>query len=148
MFEMLKNFGLKQQKVLRDPKNVGLYIFAIIVLAIAWSTVKTIQSNYELQKQIAVLKQQNDVLSLGNSNQRLQNQYYQTTAYQELAARQNLGLAAPGEQILLVPKSVALKYAGTTGSFTSGQSAIDKRSKYIKNLEAWRDFLLGRQVIQ
>lgn len=146
---ILKNFLKKQFKILRDARNIALYIFTIIVLAIAWSTIKTIQNNYQLQKQVAVLKQQNDVLSLQNNNQRLQNIYYQTDAYQELAARQNLGLAAPGEKILLVPKSVALKYAPGVAS-TSGEatSTSDNRSHYTKNFEAWRDFLIGRQPPQ
>jgi cell division protein FtsB len=111
MQDFAKQFVAKQIKTLSDIKNVALYIFALIVLAITWSTIKTIQNNYDLQKQISVLKQQNDILSLQNNNQRLQNQYYQTNAYQELAARQNLGLAGPGEKILLVPKAVALKLA-------------------------------------
>jgi cell division protein FtsB len=146
MLDLVYGFAQKQIKILRDPRNVALYIFAIIVLAISWSTVKTIQSNYDLQRQIAALKQQNDILALQNNNQRLQNTYYQTDSYQELAARQNLGLAAPGEKILLVPKAVALKYAGTAETQTNGSNSTDNRPTYIKHIEAWRDFLLGRQV--
>ena len=143
---MISKFIKKQMKILSDVRNVVLYVFALIVLAITWSTVKTIQSNYDLQKQISLLKQQNDILALQNSNQRLQNRYYQTDSYQELAARQNLGLAAPGEKILLVPKKIALKYAGSTTEAIAEQATTsDNRSRYTKNIEAWRDFLLGRQ---
>jgi cell division protein FtsB len=149
MQDFAKQFVAKQIKTLSDIKNVALYIFALIVLAITWSTIKTIQNNYDLQKQISVLKQQNDILSLQNNNQRLQNQYYQTNAYQELAARQNLGLAGPGEKILLVPKAVALKYVGGIDASSGSASAkADNRSRYTKNIEDWRDFLLGRKVVQ
>jgi len=149
MQEYLKEFFAKQTKILSDVRNVALYIFALIVLAITWSTIKTIQNNYELQKQISVLKQQNDILSLQNNNQRLQNKYYQTDSYQELAARQNLGLAESGEKILLVPKSVALKYVGDADAVdTALVQSTDNRSRYTKNFEAWRDFLLGRQAVQ
>ena len=58
---------------LRDPKNVGLIIFLVIVLLISWSGVKALQTNYSLQKQISLLKQQNDVQQLQNINQQLQN---------------------------------------------------------------------------
>jgi hypothetical protein len=57
-------------------------------------------------------------------------------------------LAAPGEKVLLIPKSVSAKYIDPSLAQKSNSSAIstDKRSKYVKNMEAWRDFLLGRKV--
>lgn len=132
----------------RDIRNVVLYIFAVIVIAITWSGVKTVQVNYELQKKISLIKQQNDVLQLENQNAQLQNQYYQTNQYLDLAARQNLGLAGSGEKVLLVPKAVALKYIDESLiAKTPAQTvAVDNRSKYVKNLETWRDFLLGRKI--
>ena len=148
MFEQTKNFlNSKQARQFLDPRNIALYIFGIVVLAIAWSGARTVQNNYELQKQISSLKQQNQVLSLLNGNTYLQNQFYQTNEYLELSARQNLGLAAPGEQVMVVPKSVAMKYVDPTlaGNQTTNQTTTkDTRSKFTKNLEAWRDFLLGR----
>ena len=138
----------KSAKQLLDIRNIGLYIFGIVVLAIAWSGAKTVQSNYDLQKKISTLQQQNAVLSLENQNTALQNQYYRTPQYLELSARQNLGLAAPGESVLLVPQSTALKYIDPSIGHTSNQaSSIDTRKGYVKNLEAWRDFLLGRKAV-
>lgn len=152
MFEQIKNsLNSKQTKQLLDVRNITLYIFGLIVLAIAWSGAKTVQNNYELQKQISTLQQQNQVLSLQNGNTYLNNQFYKTNEYLELSARQNLGLAAPGEQVLVIPKSVAMKYVDP--SLASSQNVIqtplpDNRSKYVKNLEAWRDFLLGRGPVR
>lgn len=149
LYEILthaKNF----LKSFRDIRNVVLYIFAVIVLAITWSGIKTVQVNYELQKKISLLKQQNDVLQLENQNASLQNLYYQTDEYQALAARQNLGLAGPGEKVMLVPKNVALKYIDQSllVEVSTHASVVDGRSKYIRNLETWRDFLLGRKIFQ
>jgi cell division protein FtsB len=130
-------------------RNIALYIFGIVVLAIAWSGAKTVQNNYDLQKKISLLQQQNNLLWLENSNTYLQNQFYQTNEYLELSARQNLGLAAPGEQVLIVPPSVAAKYVDPALDMTkmnSQSGSIDNRPKYAKNLEAWRDFLLGREA--
>ncbi len=130
-------------------RNVGLYIFTLIVVVISWSGVKTVQKNYELQKKISVLAQQNAVLKLQNENTALQNKYFETDQYLELAARQNLGLAAPGEQVLLVPKSLAMKYVDPSLAPKTNQvsTTADNRPKYIRNLEAWRDFLLGRTLL-
>lgn len=152
MLKQLTDFWTsKQRQQLTDPRNIGLYIFVVIVLAITWSGVKTVQNNYELQKQISVLKQNNTVIQLENENTKLQNKYFETKQYLELAARQNLGLAAPGEQILLVPKAVAMKYVDPSLSLTpkstsTAQNSADNRSSYAKNIEDWRDFLLGRKL--
>src|SRR6266404_979294 len=139
----------KQAKQLADIRNIALYIFGVVILAIAWSGAKTVQSNYELQKKIATLQQENNILYLQNNNTYLQNQYYNTDQYLELSARQNLGLAAPGEHVLLVPQAVAMRYVDPSLVTIAGSSRApspDKRPGYAKNLEAWRDFLLGRKL--
>jgi hypothetical protein len=57
-------------------------------------------------------------------------------------------LAAPGEKVMIVPNKVAMKYVDPglekPGTKNTNQPA-DHRSRYTKNLEAWRDFLLGRR---
>jgi cell division protein FtsB len=145
----LQNLWTKQRiKQLTDIRNLVLYVFGIIVLAITWSGVKTVQSNYELQKKISGLRQQNNILRLQNETTFLGNKYLQTDQYLELAARQNFGLAAPGEKVLLVPENVAMKYVDRSLSpdTKTASEATDSRPSYIKNLEDWRDFLLGRKL--
>lgn len=153
MWDQSKNFwNSPRRKQLTDKRSIGLYIFGVFILAMTWSGVKTLQTNYELQKQISTLKQQNSVLDLKNQNSALRNQYFQSNEYLDLAARQDLGLAAPGEQVLLVPKAVAMKYIdpnigpSTSNPATSADSTNDNRSQASKNLEDWRDFLLGRKL--
>lgn len=150
MFSKIQSALTSQKaKQLTDVRNIGLYVFGIVVLAIAWSGAKTVQNNYELQKKIATLKQQNAVLQLQNDNTALQNKYYQTNQYLELSARQNLGLAAPGETVKIVPKAAAMKYVDPSLAQTQtnpGNTPPDNRPGYIKNLESWRDFLLGRKL--
>lgn len=150
MIDKIQNiFNSKKTRQLADVRNVVLYIFGVLVLAIAWSSARTVQNNYQLQKKISELEQQNRVLSLQNGNTYLQNQFYETEEYLELSARQNLGLAAPGEKVLNVPKSVAMKYVNPAladNRDSTAASSIDNRPKYAKNLQAWRDFLLGRKI--
>jgi cell division protein FtsB len=150
VLQTIKNYFTPTRiQQLTDVRNIGLYIFAIIVLAITWSGVKTVQNNYELQKKISTIKQQNSVLSLQNANAFLKNEYLNTNQYLELAARQDFGLASPGEKVLLVPKAVANKYIDPTlASTTTVSLATNKetQSKFVKNLEDWRDFLLGRKL--
>jgi cell division protein FtsB len=150
MLDKIKNtLTSKKAKQLADARNIGLYIFGLVVLAIAWSGAKTVQNNYALQKQISTLKQQNTVLQLQNENTALQNEYYKTDQFLELSARQNLGMAAPGEQVMIVPKNVAMSYIDQNLAKDTAQpnnAPPDKRPGYVKNLESWRDFLLGRKA--
>lgn len=129
---------------LRDVRNVGLLVFTVIVLLISWSGVKSIQTNYGLQKQIAQLRQENNVQQLENTNLALQNQYLGTSQYLEIAARQNLGLAAPGETELLVPKEVALAHTVKQPGSMVADSQTPKQPFWQRNFRAWIDFFLHR----
>jgi cell division protein FtsB len=126
----------------RDIRFTGQVVFIGIVLLISWSGIKTIQTNYQLQKQISTLRQQNAVHSLENSNLQLQNQYYKTDQYLELSARRNFGLGKPGETELLVPQSVAFTYAP---DISIQQTTTTKQSsEHSSNFQAWVNFFLNR----
>ncbi len=140
--EKFTQFGRR----LHDPKFAGVIVFTVILVLISWSGVKTIQTNYELQKQISELSQQNQVQKLSNANSQLENEYYNTSTYQELVARQNFGLAAPGEKEIIVPKSVALGY--TVAPKPTAQivdKPSDKQPSDQRHFEAWVNFFLHRQ---
>jgi cell division protein FtsB len=138
-------FGRAYLLSLRDIRNVGLLVFTIIVLLISWSGVKSIQTNYSLQKQIAKLSQENEVRKLQNSNLAYQNQYFGTAQYLEVAARQNLGLAVPGETELLVPKDVALAHTVKQPDTAETEpSQVPKQPFWQRNFQAWIDFFLHR----
>ena len=129
---------------LRDIRFAGQVLFVVIVLLISWSGVKAIQMNYNLQKQIATAKQENDVQQLQNNNLSLENEYYNSNQYLELQARQNFGLADPGEQELLVPQSVALSYAPKVNIQTREASmvAVPALQQHIND---WSNFFLHRK---
>ncbi len=149
MFAKIKHY---QQKIivsaqqLRDVRTIGVLCFLVILFLISWSGVKAIDTNYALQKQIAQLQQQTAVQKLSNTNLQLQNDYYNTPQYLELAARQDFGLAAKGETVLIVPHSVAL--AHTVVLPQDDPAATKPKAKtpaYQRNFEAWMDFFLHRQ---
>ncbi len=132
---------------LRDVRVLGLAAFGVLVLLVSWSGVQVIQTNYDLQKQISKLQQQNAVQQLENTNLNLRNQYFNTDQYLELTARKQFGKAAPGESVLLVPKSVALAHTVNLPKPTSQPKDAPEthKPKYQQNFEAWMDFLLHRE---
>jgi cell division protein FtsB len=135
---------------LRDVRVIGLLVFVAIVLLISWSGAKAIDTNYRLQKQISGMQQQTQVQQLKNKNLQLQNEYYNTPQYLELAARQSFGLAAPGETELVVPRSVALAHTVALPDEDQKQAAKTKARQpaYQRNFQAWMDFFLHRQSPQ
>lgn len=126
----------------KDVRFVGFVVFGILVLLVTWSGVSVIETNYKLQKQVSQLKQENEVAELENNNLRLQNEYYNSSQYQELTARRQFGKGQPGEKLLLVPKHVALKYTKDIPEETKQAAATPVLEKPFvqKNLEAWVDF--------
>lgn len=134
---------------LRDVRMVGLLAFGVVVVLVTWSAISVVQTNYDLQKQISRLEQEVDLHQLENSNLRLRNQYFNTDQYLELQARKQFGKAAPGEKMLIVPKSVAMRH--TTDLLepetdTALPPEIEKPF-YQENFEAWMEFLFRRNRI-
>ena len=126
----------------QDVRFIGQVTFVVIVLLISWSGVKSIQTNYLLQKQITGLSQQNDLQKLANKNLQLSNDYYKSNQYLELSARQNFGLAAVGEKEIVVPKAVALSKTGDIP--VPSKLNVQTASRQRNNFEAWVNFFLHR----
>ena len=140
-----KDWAFAFVRRLNDVHFLGQIIFGVLVLLVSWSGLKAIQTNYNLQKQISALQQQNAVQQLADNNLKLQNEYYNTDQYLELSARQNFSLARPGETEVLVPKNVALSHTVDVPSITGSAAGAPKQSAYQQHIQAWLDFFLHRQ---
>ena len=139
-------FNPKKLAALTDTRILGLIGFGIVAVLVSWSSVKTIESNYVLQKQISELNQKNDVSKLENTNAALKNEYSKTDEFIELAARRQFGKAAPGETVLIVPKKVALKYTTELPKTnTDTQTSKQDVPFYRQNLNDWMDFFFHRK---
>ena len=137
-------------KSLSDIRTLGVIAFGIIALLVTWSSVKVVQTNYDLQKQIAGMQQQNDVRELANRNMGLENEYYTTDAYLELAARRHFNKAAPGEKLVIVPKEIALAHsvelpAQKAPDQAASEAVKASSSSLQRNFDAWMNFLFHRQ---
>ncbi len=129
---------------LRDVRNVGSLAFLVLMLLISWSGVKAIQTNYKLQQEVTQLQQEDQVAKLRNSNQKLENAYYNTPQYLEVTARQNFGLIAPGETELLVPKAVALAHTKPLPREVVTGTVAKHKPVWQQNFEDWMDFFFHR----
>lgn len=135
---------------LRDVRVLVFLVFGVLVVMATWSGIRVIETNYRLERQIARLQQEITVAELENSNVQLRNEYLNTDEYLELQARKQYSKGLPGETLVLIPKEVALEYVSSDDSVESDRAAtvqaIQSKPWYQQNLEAWRDFLLGRGI--
>ena len=138
-YQYIERFG--------DIRFVGQAVFVVLVLMISYSGVKVIHTNYQLQQQISTMQQQNEIQKLQNENQKLKNEYYDSSQYLELSARENFGLAAPGEKELIVPKEVAMAYVPKDTASGGSNTQTSKQPFYVRNIEAWFNFFLHRQTV-
>ncbi len=149
MLEKIKNLVKNPVwRNVRDVRFLGFMVFGVMVLLASWSGVTVIETNYELQKQIAQLGQQNEVQQLTNTNLKLQNEYYNTDTFLELTARKQFGKGAPGEKLLLVPRDVALAHAKQLPEpkTQAETKQANNQPTYQKNFNAWMNFLFHRDT--
>lgn len=136
---------------LSDVRNIGLMVFGVMAIAVTWSGAKAIQLNYQLQKKVVVLQEQNKVQELENQTQALKNEYYKTDEYKELSARRLFGKAAPGEKVYIIPKEVALKYASSIPEPSAAAPAAPENPvvmpAYQQHVQDWLDFFFHRKQL-
>ena len=118
--------------------NVVIVVAFIIAASWVWGSLGVMQRNYNLQKEVDYKKRQLELTELQKTSLELQQRYYQTSEYQELAAREALGLVQPGESVLILPENSQAAKSADIATVTSTQ-VVDQTS----NLEQWVNFLFG-----
>lgn len=124
--------------------NIVVAIGLVIAAGWVWGSLGVMQRNYTLQKELDDKSRQLIVAQLDTASAQLEQRYYQTDEYKELAVRQRLGLAAPGESVLILPpNSQAVKDAGNVNAVKM-TSDLGQKS----NLWQWINFLFGGNTRQ
>ena len=119
--------------------NVVIFIAFVIASNWVWGSLTMMQRNFTLQKELDDKSRQLIVAQLDTANAKLEQRYYQTDEYKELAVRQQLGLVTPGENVLILPSnSVAVKSADKATSAVATVKVVP-----ISNFAQWMNFLFG-----
>lgn len=115
-----------------QSKNLAINVFLGLLGAyLAFSLFGTIRRNYQLQREIAKIEDENKQLEQSNLELQYQIAYFQTDLYKDKAARAKLGLQAPGESVIILPKKEETK-------------VVIKTTKQTRsNFAQWIDFLRG-----
>lgn len=121
------------------PNNVVIAVAFVIGAGWAWGSVGVMQRNFELQKSVDQKQRQEQLLDLQTQSLAFEQNYYKTAEYQELAARERLGLAMAGEKVLVLPPNSASAKAADTPQ----AKLATVPAKPPTHMVQWMNFLFG-----
>jgi len=120
--------------------NNGVIVIAFMIAAgWVWGSLGVMQRNYNLQKELDDKSRQLIVAQLDTENAKLEQRYYQTSEYKELAVRERLGLASPGEGVLMLPENTQAAKDADKSVTVTAQVQVST----ISNFGQWMNFLFG-----
>lgn len=120
--------------------NIVIAVAFFIAASWIWGSLQVMQRNFALQKEVDQKARELQLTQLQARSLELQQKYYKTDEYKELAARESLGLVMPGESVVILPKnSQAVIDADRSTSATTPGAAQATES----NIEQWLNFLFG-----
>ena len=119
--------------------NIVVAVALAIGASWAWGSIEMMQRNYGLQKELDTLSRQQKLVELETESLALQQRYYKSSEYQELAVRERVGLANPGEKALILPPNS--QAAKESDAVVAGSTP--KPAEEVSNFEQWVNFLFG-----
>ena len=122
--------------------NVVMTIALIIAASWVWGAVSAMQRNFALQHNLEDKNRQLTLTQLEVETLKYQSQYYKSTEYQELTAREHYGLALPGEKLLVLPPNSVRASENNQSATAQSMATVEKSS----NFQQWVDFFSGKSA--
>ena len=106
---------------------------SIIVVSIVWvwGSISEMEKNYAIQKKLELKQRQALIEEINYQTLQYEQKYLKSSEYQELAVREKLGLALPGERVLVLSKYPEEK--------KKQQAEASKQSNFTQ----WMNFIFG-----
>ena len=137
MLQKVKNRVVR----LLSVANLLPVIVILVAVSWAWSTIGVIQRNFQFQRQVDQLRQEVALMELENDTLQYKIAYYKTPEYAELAARDNLNKAAPGEKVLVLPSNASNAEENKVPTNADGETTPAQQQS---NFQQWLYFLFRK----
>ena len=85
--------------------NVLIFIAIVLCLLWTWGTIGSLSRNWALAQELISRQRERALLELEVETLELENEYYHSAEYQELAARKYQGRKLPGETMIYLPSN-------------------------------------------
>lgn len=118
--------------------RVAFVIALVACAAWTWGAISSMTRNWELEERVVARRKELTLLRLEVENLELENQYYKSEEYQELAAREKQNKRFTGETMVYLP-------ANTEGAKNKYQDTapVLQETPTPSNFEQWMSFLFG-----
>lgn len=131
-------YWLKHDLLIFD--NVIIIIAATFCLAWTWGSIAAMTRNWSLSQEVLEYQREKSLLELEVEMLELENEYYRSNEYQELAARKYQNKKLPGEVMVYLPANSDAARAKHQSSAT--QEVISETEERT-NFQQWIAFLFG-----
>ena len=120
-------------------ENVVLLIAIVMCLTWTYQSIEAMSRNWELTDRLNTDKKSLELLKVEVEAAELENEYYTTNEYQELAARRLANKQLPGENMVALPEnSEAAKNKHKV-------VAVGKEEKEYANVEKWWMYIFPKR---
>ena len=128
-----------KHNLLTTPK-IMLAIIVGVCMAWTWGSISALSRNWSLAQELLERQREKMRLELEVETLELENEYYLSAEYQELAARRYHSKQLPGETMIYLPaNSVAAKTKHQASTDANSTPSIEEKS----NFQQWLAFLFG-----
>ncbi|MBQ9029322.1 hypothetical protein IJ114_00960 [Candidatus Saccharibacteria bacterium] len=124
------------------PLDKFLFVVALLFFAACvWGTISSVARNWELEQRVSSRQKELRILELEVESAELENQYYASEEYQELAARAKQNKMYDGEIMVYLPKNT--ERAKTKHQSENNNIITQDQEDTRTNFEKWMSFLFG-----
>ena len=116
-------------------ENVVLLIAIVMCLTWTYQSIEAMSRNWELTDRLNTDKKSLELLKVEVEAAELENEYYTTNEYQELAARRLANKQLPGENMVALPEN------SEVAKNKHKVVAVAKEEKEYSNVEKWWMYL-------
>lgn len=121
--------------------NIVIIIAVVAGLYFTWGSISSMSRNWELASNLATKQRELALIQLEVETMRLQNTYYQSSEYQELAARHLQNKTLPGETLVYLPANSEAALNKHSDDVLTEQDALKQDN--LSNFDQWMGFLFG-----
>ena len=111
--------------------NIIMVSVIFISVIWVWGNIAAMEKNYAIQKKLELKQRQALIDEISYKTLEYEQKYLKSSEYQELAVREKLGLAMPGEHVLILSKYPEEQKKGRTEALKTS------------NFTQWINFLFG-----
>ncbi len=121
-------------------KNIFFIIALLVALSVTWKIIDQVNYNYELEQQADETRAMINLLNQQKKNQTLNNEFFRSDYYLDLAKREQQGYTLPDESVLIINEN---KIIQIKNEYQPKINTPEETVQESSNLQNWQNFIFG-----